>query len=78
MPIDVLTGFVDRNGDARCRPVGVAMDKSGALLVVDDVGNTAWRVTPAGPKTAGIERGLAIHIHRTNDASTSYDFDLFT
>jgi glucose/arabinose dehydrogenase len=43
MPIDVLTGFVDRNGDARGRPVGVAMDKSGALLVADDVGNTAPR-----------------------------------
>jgi glucose/arabinose dehydrogenase len=53
MPIDVLTGFVDRNGDARGRPVGVAMDKSGALLVGDDVGNTVWRVTPARPKTAG-------------------------
>jgi len=36
MPIDVLTGFVDPNGDARGRPVGVAMDKSGALLVADD------------------------------------------
>jgi glucose/arabinose dehydrogenase len=53
MPIDVLTGFLDRNGDARGRPVGVAMDKSGALLVADDVGNTVWRVTPARPKTAG-------------------------
>jgi glucose/arabinose dehydrogenase len=53
MPIDVLTGFVDRNGDARGRPVGVAIDKSGALLVADDVGNTVWRVTPARPKTAG-------------------------
>jgi glucose/arabinose dehydrogenase len=27
------------------RPVGVAMDKSGALLVADDVGNTIWRVS---------------------------------
>jgi len=47
MPEDVLTGFVDENGDAHGRPVGVAIDKSGALLVADDVGNTIWRVTPA-------------------------------
>ncbi len=44
-PIDVLTGFVDANGGAMGRPVGVAMDKSGALLVADDVGNAVWRVT---------------------------------
>ena len=43
---DVLTGFVDEKGDAHGRPVGVAIDKSGALLVADDVGNTIWRVTP--------------------------------
>jgi glucose/arabinose dehydrogenase len=45
-PIDVLTGFVRQNGDAMGRPVGVAVDKSGALLVADDVGNTIWQVTP--------------------------------
>ena len=44
-PIDVLTGFVDKDGDAFGRPVGVAIDKQGALLVADDVGNTVWRVT---------------------------------
>ena len=48
-PIDVLTGFVRENGDAMGRPVGVAIDKSGALLVADDVGNTIWRVTRARP-----------------------------
>ncbi len=46
-PIDVLTGFVKENGDAMGRPVGVAIDHSGALLVADDVGNTIWRVTRA-------------------------------
>ena len=46
-PVDVLTGFVDRNGDALGRPVGVAIDKAGALLVADDVGNVIWRVRPA-------------------------------
>ncbi len=43
-PIDVLTGFVTDTGDAMGRPVSVAIDKAGALLVVDDVGNTVWRV----------------------------------
>jgi glucose/arabinose dehydrogenase len=47
-PIDVLTGFVD-GGDARGRPVGLAVDKHGALLVADDVGNTIWRMTSAAP-----------------------------
>jgi len=45
MPIDVLTGFLDGDGDARGRPVGVAIDRRGALLVADDVGNTVWRVS---------------------------------
>jgi glucose/arabinose dehydrogenase len=44
-PVDVLTGFVDDHGRAMGRPVGVAMDKTGALLLADDVGNTVWRVT---------------------------------
>ncbi len=44
-PLDVLTGFLDDDGNARGRPVGVAVDKAGALLVADDVGNVIWRVT---------------------------------
>jgi glucose/arabinose dehydrogenase len=47
-PVDVLTGFLDRNENARGRPVGVALDKDGALLVADDVGNTVWRIATAG------------------------------
>ena len=43
---DVVTGFLNANGEARGRPVGVAVDKTGALLIADDVGNTVWRVTP--------------------------------
>lgn len=46
VPEDVLTGFVDQNGDALGRPVGVAVDATGALLVADDVGNVIWRVVP--------------------------------
>jgi glucose/arabinose dehydrogenase len=45
-PESVLTGFVDAEGNALGRPVGVAVDRAGALLVVDDVGNVVWRVTP--------------------------------
>ena len=44
-PIEVLTGFVNDKGEAWGRPVGVALDKQGALLVADDVGNSVWRVT---------------------------------
>ena len=46
MPVDVLTGFLDeRDGDSRGRPVGVAIDRHGALLAADDVGNVIWRVS---------------------------------
>ncbi len=48
-PIDVLTDFLDGDGRARGRPVGVAVDSKGALLVADDVGNVIWRVS--GPAT---------------------------
>ena len=44
-PIDVLTGFLSDGGEARGRPVGVALDRRGALLVADDVGNAVWRVS---------------------------------
>ncbi len=47
-PQDFLTGFLV-NGQARGRPVGVAADRSGALLVADDVGNVIWRVRPVRP-----------------------------
>jgi glucose/arabinose dehydrogenase len=46
-PQDVLTGFLNDNGEAQGRPVGVRIDKQGALLVADDVGNVVWRVTPS-------------------------------
>ena len=53
-PIDVLTGFVNDDGEAMGRPVGVAIDQQGALLVADDVGNSIWRMTaaPSGPQSA--------------------------
>jgi glucose/arabinose dehydrogenase len=43
-PLEVLTGFLDDDGHARGRPVGLAIDAHGALLVADDVGNSVWRV----------------------------------
>lgn len=46
-PIDVLTGFLDNQGRAMGRPVGVIVDGTGALLVADDVGNRVWRVSAA-------------------------------
>jgi glucose/arabinose dehydrogenase len=45
MPIEVLSGFLSAAGEAQGRPVGVVIDKKGALLVADDVGNAVWRVT---------------------------------
>ena len=45
-PEEILTGFVDGEQHALGRPVGVAIDGRGALLVADDVGNRIWRVAP--------------------------------
>jgi glucose/arabinose dehydrogenase len=49
LPIDVLGGFLNADGEAQGRPVGLAIDKQGSLLVADDVGNTVWRVSGATP-----------------------------
>ncbi len=46
---DVVTGFLSADKKARGRPVGLALDAKGALLIADDVGNTVWRVTAATP-----------------------------
>ena len=57
-PQDVLTGFLDADGKAMGRPDGVAIDRTGALLVADDVGNKVWRVVPDG-KTPEHSRDIA-------------------
>lgn len=44
-PVDVLTGFLDKDENALGRPVGVVIDQQGSLLVADDVGNKVWRVS---------------------------------
>lgn len=48
-PINFVTGFLDSRGNARGRPVGVALDRTGALIFADDVGGTVWRVSYVGP-----------------------------
>jgi glucose/arabinose dehydrogenase len=51
-PIDILTGFVKPDSDdAMGRPVGVALDDRGGLLVADDVGNAIWRVSSSAAQT---------------------------
>ena len=45
---EVVTGFLNADEKARGRPVGLALDKAGNLLIADDVGNTIWRVSSAG------------------------------
>ncbi|WP_206663931.1 PQQ-dependent sugar dehydrogenase [Sphingomonas oligophenolica] len=47
---DVVTAFLDKDGHARGRPVGLAVDRTGGLLIADDLGNTVWRVTAATPR----------------------------
>ena len=54
-PQDFVTGFL-KDGKARGRPVGVAIDRTGALLVADDVGNTLWRVSYSGQAGAASRR----------------------
>lgn len=49
---DVVTGFLDGNNHTHGRPVGLAVDRSGALLIADDVGDAVWRVSSAGVSAA--------------------------
>jgi glucose/arabinose dehydrogenase len=63
-PREVLTGFVNSNGQSHGRPVGVAIDKTGALLVADDVGRTVWLV-------AGGARQLASRAPRPTSPNDS-------
>ncbi|WP_101675542.1 PQQ-dependent sugar dehydrogenase [Alloalcanivorax mobilis] len=47
-PVDFASGFLNDDGKARGRPVGVTVDPEGALIIADDLSNTIWRVTPTG------------------------------
>jgi glucose/arabinose dehydrogenase len=65
-PEEILTGFVNDEGEARGRPVGVVVDRGGALLVADDVGNCIWRVTPA-PARLSREGGREVELAAERD-----------
>jgi glucose/arabinose dehydrogenase len=52
MAHDVVTGFLDSDNHTHGRPVGLAVDRSGALLIADDVGDTVWRVSSAPATSA--------------------------
>lgn len=53
-PIPVVTGFLGtKSGTVRGRPVGLALDRTGALLIADDTGNTVWRVSGAASRPTG-------------------------
>lgn len=62
-PVDVLTGFLNEESTAYGRPVGVALDKQGALLVADDVGNVVWRVSAGRQAQAWqtVQELIALH-----------------
>jgi glucose/arabinose dehydrogenase len=49
---DIVTGFLDADNHARGRPVGLAVDRNGGLLIADDVGDTVWRVSSQSPRSA--------------------------
>ena len=57
--VDVLTGFLSAQGQAYGRPVGVALDQQGALLVADDVGNIIWRVSSNTNSAAALSSGAS-------------------
>ena len=67
-PSDFVSGFLDARRAMRAGgPVGVAVDRTGALIIADDVGNTVWRVSYVGtsgprrpPDRSGGESGLQI------------------
>lgn len=67
--VDFATGFLGDDGKARGRPVGVAVDPRGALLVVDDLANTIWRIAPAGGARAPSPAGDPPTGAATDDAS---------
>ena len=53
-PIEVVSGFRGTDGKTRGRPVGVAVDPRGALIIADDLSNTIWRVTPNRPAQSAL------------------------
>jgi hypothetical protein len=52
LPVPVLTGFLNGEGQTRGRPTWVAFDKGGALLVSDDTAGIIWRAVAPGAAPA--------------------------
>ena len=48
LPQPVLSGFLTGKGETHGRPVWLAFDKTGALLVSDDTAGVIWRVVAPG------------------------------
>lgn len=72
---DLVTGFI-QGDQARGRPVDVAIDGTGALIIADDAGNTVWRVAAADGSIAanpigtdGVVPGAASAPQRSTDRS---------
>ena len=57
-PQHIISGFLSGDGDAMGRPVGVVFDRTGALLVADDVGNKVWRVVPETRQPQRLRLGM--------------------
>ena len=68
--VDFVTGFLGENGKARGRPVGVAVDPRGALLIADDLGNTIWRVTRTDASAAATAASPQVNPAGNPPAST--------
>jgi hypothetical protein len=49
---DACASRVNIGNHARGRPVGLAVDRSGGLLIADDVGDTVWRVSSSNRQSA--------------------------
>ncbi len=52
----VLSGFLTGKGSAHGRPVWLAWDKAGALLLSDDTGGVIWRVLRPGAASSAVPK----------------------
>jgi glucose/arabinose dehydrogenase len=73
MPQDVVTGFLTPDGRAHGRPVGIAFDRTGAMLIADDVGNVVWRISTKLPDQEGNEAEQRSPEHGSLRLRTNHD-----
>ncbi len=62
--VDFVSGFLNGEGNARGRPIGVTVDPRGALIVADDLTNTVWRVTAVSPRLPASPSGETDGVQR--------------